>query len=72
MANLDPKSRRTVIEPLNFFTYSKIVASRDLDLILDVRECRIVIRDSAIVADGSIASILSDAAAPEGNNLNFL
>ena len=35
-ANLDPKSRRSLITMLKTFTHSKIIASHDLDLILDV------------------------------------
>lgn len=70
-ANLDPKSRRAVIGLLNSFSHSKIVASHDLDLILDVCARCLVIRDGAIVADGPTASILSDAALLEENNLEL-
>jgi cobalt/nickel transport system ATP-binding protein len=70
-ASLDPKSRRAVIELLNSFTHSKIVASHDLDLILDVCARCLVIRDGTIVADGPAASILSDAALMEENNLEL-
>jgi len=70
-ASLDPRSRRAVIKLLNSFTHSKIIASHDLDLILDVCERCIVIRDGMIVADGPAASILSDAALLEENNLEL-
>ena len=70
-ANLDPKSRRAVIELLKSFAHSKIVASHDLDLILDVCERCLVIRGGAIVADGPTASILSNAALLEENNLEL-
>ncbi|MEW6721373.1 MAG: ABC transporter ATP-binding protein [Thermodesulfobacteriota bacterium] len=70
-ASLDPKSRRGVIGLLNGFAHSKIVASHDLDLILDVCARCLVIRDGAIVADGPARAILSDAALMAENNLEL-
>ncbi len=70
-ASLDPKSRRAVIGLLDTFTHSKIVASHDLDLILDVCARCLVIRDGAIVADGPAAEILSDATLLAENNLEL-
>jgi cobalt/nickel transport system ATP-binding protein len=70
-ASLDPKSRRAVIGLLNSFAHSKIVASHDLDLILDVCVRCIVIRDGAIVADGAASAILSDATLLSENNLEL-
>src|SRR3989339_1744651 len=58
-ANLDPKSRRSLITLLKTFKHSKIIASHDLDLILDVCERCIVIGGGAVVADGASAEILS-------------
>ncbi len=46
-ANLDPKSRRSLIVLLKTFEHSKIIASHDLDLILDVCGRCIVIGDGA-------------------------
>ena len=70
-ASLDPKARRSVIGLLNSFRHSKIVASHDLDLILDVCARCVVIRDGAIVADGPAAEILSDAPLLAENNLEL-
>ena len=70
-ASLDPKSRRSVIGLLNSFAHSKIVASHDLDLILDVCARCLVIRDGAIVADGPTPEILSDATLLAENNLEL-
>jgi len=70
-ASLDPKSRRAVIGLLRSFSHSKIVASHDLDLILDVCARCLVIRDGAIVADGPAMKILSDAGLMEENNLEL-
>lgn len=70
-ANLDPKSRRQLINLLKGFEHTKIVASHDLDLILDVCKRCIVIKEGQIVADGPTEGILSDKALLEENNLEL-
>ena len=70
-ANLDPKSRRLLINLLKTFTHSRIIASHDLDLILDVCHRCIVIRDGTVVADGQSREILSNRALLEVNNLEL-
>jgi cobalt/nickel transport system ATP-binding protein len=70
-ANLDPRSRRSLISLLKTFKHSKIIASHDLDLILDVCERCIVIGGGAVVADGPSAEILSNKAFLEENNLEL-
>ncbi len=70
-ANLDPKSRRLLINMLKTFAHTKIIASHDLDLILDVCHRCIVIREGMIVADGPSKEILSNQALLEENNLEL-
>ena len=70
-ANLDPRSRRSLITLLKTFKHSKLIASHDLDLILDVCERCIVIGGGAVVADGPSAEILSNKAFLEENNLEL-
>ena len=70
-ANLDPKARRSLITLLATFGHTKIVASHDLDLILDVCGRCLVIRDGAVVADGPSPEILSNRALLEENNLEL-
>lgn len=70
-ANLDPKSRRSLITLLKTFVHTKIIASHDLDLILDVCHRCIVIRDGVVVADGSSTDILSNKTLLEENNLEL-
>lgn len=70
-ANLDPKSRRSLITMLKTFTHSKIIASHDLDLILDVCSRCIVIKEGSVVADGPTSDILSNKALLEENNLEL-
>jgi cobalt/nickel transport system ATP-binding protein len=70
-ANLDPKSRRSLITLLKTFAHSKIIASHDLDLILDVCQRCIVIKDGAVVADGPSTEILANQTLLEENNLEL-
>ncbi|MGN1033455.1 MAG: energy-coupling factor ABC transporter ATP-binding protein, partial [Intestinibacter sp.] len=57
-AALDPKARRRLINLLNSFEYTKIIASHDLDMILDTCKRTIVIKDGQIAADGNTEDIL--------------
>lgn len=59
-AALDPKSRRRLINLLNSFNHTKIIASHDMDMIWDCCERTIVIHDGAIIADGKTRDILSN------------
>ncbi len=70
-SNLDPKSRRALINLLKSFKHTKIIASHDLDMILDVCERCIVIKDGVVVADGPSNIILSDQKLLEENNLEL-
>jgi cobalt/nickel transport system ATP-binding protein len=70
-SNLDPRSRRYLMELLKGFSHTKIVASHDLDFILDVCRRCLVIRDGRIVADGPVTTILTDQALLEANNLEL-
>ena len=70
-ASLDPKSRRLLIALLRSFSHSKIVASHDLDLILDVCARCIVVREGAVAADGPAEEILSDRDLLEANSLEL-
>lgn len=70
-SNLDPKSRRALINLLKSFSHTKIIASHDLDMILDVCERCIVIKDGEVVADGPSESILSNEKLLEENNLEL-
>lgn len=57
---LDPKARRKLINLLNSFDYTKIIASHDLDMILDTCERTIVLKNGQIVANGNTQDILLD------------
>ena len=70
-ANLDPRSRRLLINLLKSFSHSKIIASHDLDLILDVCRRCIIIKNGSVVADGQALEILRDRTLLEENHLEL-
>lgn len=57
---LDPKSRRRIINLLNNFEYTKIIATHDLDLVLDTCDRTVILNNGRIVADGPTRDILLD------------
>ena len=59
-SNLDPRARRTLIELLAGFHHTKIIATHDLDMVLDLCERTIVIHEGKIMADGSTLDIFND------------
>lgn len=60
-AALDPKSRRRVMNLMKSFQHTKIITSHDLDMVFDICNRVIVIKDGQIAADGPAADILADA-----------
>jgi len=70
-SNLDPKSRRNLINLLKEFKHSKIVASHDLDLILDVCDRCIIIGGGKVRADGPVKELLLNKDLLEENNLEL-
>jgi len=70
-SNLDPKSRRQLINLLKGFEHTKIIASHDLDLILDVCERCIIIRDGKVVDDGPSEEILMNEDLLKENSLEL-
>lgn len=70
-SSLDPKSRRQLINLLKAFRHSKIVASHDLDLILDVCDRCIVIGEGRVMADGPAGELLLDEKLLAANNLEL-
>jgi cobalt/nickel transport system ATP-binding protein len=60
-SNLDPQARRRLIELLATFEHTKIIASHDLDMALDLCERTIVISEGEVAADGLTREIFEDA-----------
>lgn len=61
-ANLDPKARRRLIELLKTFTHTVIVATHDLDMVLDLCSRTIALKDGRVMADGPSLELLRDDA----------
>ncbi len=59
-AALDPRNRRRLIELLKTLKPAKLIASHDLDLILDTCDRVILMSHGRIVADGPAQEILRD------------
>ena len=57
---LDPKSRRRVIGLLKGFEHTKIITSHDLDMMFEVCQRIIVVKEGEILADGRAEEILSN------------
>ncbi len=68
-SNLDPQSRRNLINLLTTFTHTKIIATHDLDLVLDVCERTIILQQGRIAADGPTVELLQDVALLEASHL---
>ena len=68
---LDPKNRRNLIKILNSFSYLKIIASHDLDLILETCERTILMEDGRIIRDGATEEILGDRELLEEHGLEL-
>lgn len=60
-SNLDPRARRRLMELLAGFEHTKIIATHDLDLALELCDRTIVMAGGAVAADGPTAEIFNDA-----------
>ncbi|MDD6643808.1 MAG: energy-coupling factor ABC transporter ATP-binding protein [Firmicutes bacterium] len=68
---LDPVNRRTVIRTVNALPQTKLIASHDLDMILDTCDRVILLANGKIVADGKADAILRDKALLEANRMEL-
>ena len=68
---LDPVNRRTVIRTINSLPQTKLIASHDLDMILDTCGRVILLSHGKIVADGHTETILRDKALLEANRMEL-
>ena len=59
-ANLDPRARRRLIELLKTFDHTVIVATHDLDMVLDLCSRTIVLKDGRVLADGPSRELLGN------------
>ena len=68
---LDPVNRRTVINTINRLPQTKLIASHDLDMILDTCQRVILLSHGSIVADGDAEAILRDKTLLEANRMEL-
>jgi cobalt/nickel transport system ATP-binding protein len=61
-ANLDPRARRRLIDLLLSFEHTRIIATHDLELVVEVCSRVIVLDGGKVVADGPARDILNDEA----------
>lgn len=59
-AGLDPLARRQLINLLKTFEHTKIIATHDLDLVLDLCARTVVISSGTIIADGPTLDIFNN------------
>ena len=57
-SNLDPKSRRQLIHLLESFDHTIVIATHDLDMVLDLCERTIIIKEGTVAADGKTEELL--------------
>jgi cobalt/nickel transport system ATP-binding protein len=59
-SSLDPQSRRRLIELLKTFQHTKIIATHDLDMAMDLCERTIMLHEGRVIADGPTAKLMQD------------
>ena len=57
---LDPQARRNVINTLDSLKMTKIIATHDLDMALDICDRVIILHHGSVFADGTVKDILLD------------
>ena len=71
-AALDPRSRRRLINLLGGLSdHTKIIATHDLDMVLELCERTIVMKDGKIVCDGLSSEVLSNSELMENCGLEI-
>jgi cobalt/nickel transport system ATP-binding protein len=70
-AQLDPRSRRQLIELLRSLPITQLIATHDLDLALELCDRTIVLNRGLVVKDGLTAQILSDREFLEAHHLEL-
>jgi len=70
-SNLDPRARRLLIELLTGFTHTKIIATHDLDMVMDLCSRTLVLGDGTLLADGPTREIMNNSALLDSSNLEI-
>ena len=59
-SNLDPRARRRLLQLLHGFAHTRIIATHDLELVVEVCSRVMVLDGGTLVADGPTRDILND------------
>ena len=70
-SNLDPKRRRKLIQYLKNFKKTLIIATHDLDMVLEVCHIALILNKGEISAEGKVNEILSDEILLKKNDLEL-
>lgn len=61
-SNLDPRARRQIIHLIRRFSHTTLIATHDMEMVLDLCDRTIVMKEGRIVADGSTRHVFGDLA----------
>lgn len=61
-SNLDPRARRQIIDLIRRFGHTTLIATHDMEMVLDLCDLTIVMKQGRIVADGSTRHVFGDLA----------
>lgn len=70
-ANLDPRGRRRLIQLIEGLASTKLIATHDLELVLDLCSRTILLDGGRVVADGSSRDVLGDVGLVEAHGLEL-
>lgn len=59
-ANLDPRARRQVIDLIGQFSHTTLLATHDMEMVLELCPRTVIMRDGEIAADGATREIFRD------------
>ena len=68
-SDLDPRTRRRLIELLKTFKHTKIIATHDLDMVLDLCPRTIILAEGKVIADGNSLEIFNNEKLLKRSNL---
>lgn len=61
-SNLDPRARRQIIDLIRRFRHTTLIATHDMEMVLDLCDRTIVMKGGKIVADGSTQHVFGNLA----------
>jgi cobalt/nickel transport system ATP-binding protein len=70
-ANLDPRARRRFIQLILGLSCTKLIATHDLELVLEVCPRTVILDDGRVAADGPSQAILGNAALMDAHGLEL-